>query len=76
VEDENCGAGVYSMNLKKSYILVNDEWNEDVLHEILDGLNVYDFIDPYILHSLMISSLDFIFSYPSFVSCFSLVSLN
>ncbi|KAK7312439.1 hypothetical protein VNO77_36299 [Canavalia gladiata] len=50
LENENGGAGVYSMNLRKSYILANDEWKEDILPEILDGHNVYDFIDPDILH--------------------------
>ncbi|KAI9117964.1 hypothetical protein K1719_011106 [Acacia pycnantha] len=52
LEDENGGAGVYSANLRKNYILANDEWKEDVLPEILDGHNVYDFIDPDILHRL------------------------
>ncbi|CAL0334115.1 unnamed protein product [Lupinus luteus] len=50
LENENGGAGVYSMNLRKHYILANDEWKEDILPEILDGHNVYDFIDPDILH--------------------------
>ncbi|RDX81850.1 Nucleolar GTP-binding protein 1, partial [Mucuna pruriens] len=50
LENENGGAGVYSMNLRKKYILSNDEWKEDILPEILDGHNVYDFIDPDILH--------------------------
>ncbi|XVF04712.1 hypothetical protein REPUB_Repub05bG0108700 [Reevesia pubescens] len=49
LEDENGGAGVYSANLRKKYILANDEWKEDILPEILDGHNVYDFIDPDIL---------------------------
>ncbi|MED6199064.1 hypothetical protein PIB30_072426 [Stylosanthes scabra] len=49
LENENGGAGVYSMNLRKHYILANDEWKEDILPEILDGHNVYDFIDPDIL---------------------------
>ena len=49
LEDENGGAGVYSANLRKNYILANDEWKEDILPEILDGHNVYDFIDPDIL---------------------------
>ncbi|XP_054813689.1 nucleolar GTP-binding protein 1-like [Prosopis cineraria] len=52
LEDENGGAGVYSANLRKNYILANDEWKEDILPEILDGHNVYDFIDPDILHRL------------------------
>jgi nucleolar GTP-binding protein len=50
LEEENGGAGVYSMNLRKHYILADDDWKEDILPEILDGHNVYDFIDPDILH--------------------------
>ncbi|XP_028774029.1 nucleolar GTP-binding protein 1 [Neltuma alba] len=52
LENENGGAGVYSANLRKNYILANDEWKEDVLPEIFEGHNVYDFIDPDILHRL------------------------
>ncbi|GAB4855746.1 hypothetical protein Ancab_024390 [Ancistrocladus abbreviatus] len=48
-EDENGGAGVYSANLRKHYILANDDWKEDIMPEILDGHNVYDFVDPDIL---------------------------
>ncbi|KAM2630807.1 hypothetical protein TB1_029631 [Malus domestica] len=51
LENENGGAGVYSASLKKHYI-ANDEWKEDVMPEILDGHNVYDFVDPDILHRL------------------------
>ncbi|OMO83872.1 hypothetical protein CCACVL1_11114 [Corchorus capsularis] len=46
LEEENGGAGVYSASLRKYYILANDEWKEDILPEILDGHNVYDFLDP------------------------------
>ncbi|GAY50342.1 hypothetical protein CUMW_125830 [Citrus unshiu] len=49
LEDENGGAGVYSASLKKNYILANEEWKDDVMPEILDGHNVYDFVDPDIL---------------------------
>lgn len=49
LEDENGGAGVYSASLKKNYILAKEEWKEDVMPEILDGHNVYDFVDPDIL---------------------------
>ncbi|KAB1208573.1 Nucleolar GTP-binding protein 1 [Morella rubra] len=52
LENENGGAGVYSASLKKNYILANDEWKEDVMPEIIDGHNVYDFIDPDILQRL------------------------
>ncbi|KAI3984533.1 hypothetical protein MKX01_040410 [Papaver californicum] len=49
LEEENGGAGVYSASLKKHYILAHDEWKEDNMPEILDGHNVYDFVDPDIL---------------------------
>lgn len=52
MENENGGAGVYSASLKKHYILANDEWKEDIMPEILDGHNVYDFVDPDILQRL------------------------
>ncbi|RRT40834.1 hypothetical protein B296_00034418 [Ensete ventricosum] len=49
LEEENGGAGVYSANLRKYYILADEEWKEDIMPEILDGHNVYDFVDPDIL---------------------------
>ena len=52
LENENDGVGVYSASLKKHYILVNDEWKEDVMPENLDGHNVFYFVDPDILHRL------------------------
>ncbi|WOL19213.1 hypothetical protein Cni_G28010 [Canna indica] len=52
LEEENGGAGVYSASLKKHYILDDEEWKEDIMPEILDGHNVYDFIDPDILQRL------------------------
>ncbi|XP_074569259.1 nucleolar GTP-binding protein 1-like [Curcuma longa] len=52
LEEENGGAGVYSANLRKNYLLANEEWKEDVMPEILDGHNVYDFVDPDILQRL------------------------
>lgn len=52
LEEENGGAGVYSASLKKHYMLANDEWKEDIMPEILDGHNVYDFVDADILHRL------------------------
>lgn len=45
IEIENGGAGVYSINLKEKYILDDDNWKEDIMPEILDGKNVYDFLD-------------------------------
>ncbi|TBU24389.1 GTP binding protein 4 [Dichomitus squalens] len=52
VEAEEGGAGVYNINLKKSYLLENDEWKNDVMPEIMDGKNIADFIDPDILEKL------------------------
>jgi len=46
LEAENGGPGVYSVNLKKNYLLDDDEWKEDKVPEIVDGKNVYDYIDP------------------------------
>lgn len=52
LENENGGAGVYSANLRKRYILANEEWRDDLIPEIMDGHNIADFIDPDILQRL------------------------
>ena len=52
IEEENGGAGVYNINLRQDYRLANDEWKEDRVPEVLDGKNVYDFIDPDIASKL------------------------
>jgi nucleolar GTP-binding protein len=46
IEEENGGAGVYSLDLKKNYLLADDEWKYDRVPEVFNGMNVYDFIDP------------------------------
>jgi nucleolar GTP-binding protein len=46
IEEENGGAGVYNVDLKDKYLLENPEWKHDKIPEVLDGKNVYDFIDP------------------------------
>ncbi len=46
IEDEEGGAGVYNVDLKKKYMLDSNEWNHDKVPEVFDGKNVYDFIDP------------------------------
>lgn len=46
IELENGGAGVYNINLKEKYILDDEEWKNDAMPEILEGKNVYDFLDP------------------------------
>lgn len=52
IEAENGGAGVYNINLKDKYLLDDDEWKNDVMPEVLDGKNVYDFLDPAIAAKL------------------------
>ena len=46
VEEENGGAGVYNVNLRSQYQLADEDWKEDRVPEVLNGKNVYDFIDP------------------------------
>lgn len=52
LEVENGGAGVYNVDLKKKYLLKEDDWKYDVIPEFLDGHNVADFIDPEIEEKL------------------------
>lgn len=52
IEAENGGAGVFNINLKDSYLLEDDDWKNDVMPEILNGKNVYDFLDPEIAAKL------------------------
>lgn len=45
-EEENGGAGVFQPNYKDAYILEDEQWKNDIIPELLNGKNVYDFIDP------------------------------
>ncbi|MBA0603948.1 hypothetical protein Gorai_000033, partial [Gossypium raimondii] len=49
LEDENGGTGVYSASLSKNYVLENNESKEDIMTKIVDGHNLYNFIDTDIL---------------------------
>eukprot|EP00171_Calliarthron_tuberculosum_P013356 IDg13356t1 len=46
LQEENGGAGVYSMDWRKLYGLKKEDWKYDVIPEIVDGKNIADFIDP------------------------------
>lgn len=46
IEAEQGGAGVYQPDYHEAYLLDHEEWKSDIIPEILDGKNVYDFIDP------------------------------
>ena len=50
--EENGGAGVYSADLRKHYLLEDDDWKYDIMPEILNGKNVADFVDPEIEEKL------------------------
>jgi len=46
LQEEQGGPGVYSVDLKKQYMLQDDSWKYDLVPEIFEGKNVADFIDP------------------------------
>eukprot|EP00299_Pterocystis_sp_00344_P008061 c2900_g1_i1.p1 GENE.c2900_g1_i1~~c2900_g1_i1.p1 ORF type:complete len:653 (-),score=128.79 c2900_g1_i1:30-1988(-) len=49
---ENGGAGVYAIDVNKNYLLKNEEWKYDRIPEIMDGMNIADFVDEDILRRL------------------------
>lgn len=51
-ENEQGGAGRFVFDMKKQYSLANSEWRYDVVPEIMDGMNVADFVDEDILAKL------------------------
>eukprot|EP00834_Sanchytrium_tribonematis_P004182 NODE_191_length_13422_cov_1.451025.p4 type:complete len:575 gc:universal NODE_191_length_13422_cov_1.451025:8969-10693(+) len=53
LELQNGGTGVYSVDLKKKYILENEDWKYDPIPEIMDGRNVADFFDSDIQEKLL-----------------------
>ncbi|EXJ90290.1 nucleolar GTP-binding protein [Capronia coronata CBS 617.96] len=46
IEEENGGAGVYNVDLKKIYDLADSEWNHDKVPEFFHGKNIADYVDP------------------------------
>eukprot|EP01064_Diplonema_japonicum_P026666 TRINITY_DN3817_c0_g1_i2.p1 TRINITY_DN3817_c0_g1~~TRINITY_DN3817_c0_g1_i2.p1 ORF type:complete len:652 (+),score=228.07 TRINITY_DN3817_c0_g1_i2:71-2026(+) len=46
IEAENGGPGVHSMDMRKNYLLDDEDWKYDIMPEIIDGKNIMDFIDP------------------------------
>lgn len=53
LQEENGGAGVYRADICKNYLLKHEEWKHDIVPEILDGKNVFDYIDPEIEQRLL-----------------------
>jgi nucleolar GTP-binding protein len=52
LEEQDGGAGVYNIDMRKKYLLENDDWKNDRIPEVFKGQNVYDFIDPAIEEKL------------------------
>eukprot|EP01025_Chloroclados_australasicus_P005681 TRINITY_DN1176_c1_g1_i5.p1 TRINITY_DN1176_c1_g1~~TRINITY_DN1176_c1_g1_i5.p1 ORF type:complete len:676 (-),score=94.41 TRINITY_DN1176_c1_g1_i5:473-2500(-) len=46
LQEMHGGAGVYISNLRKNYLLQDDEWKDDIIPEFMDGSNIFDYIDP------------------------------
>lgn len=46
IEAENGGAGVFNVDLRADWDLKNPAWKYDKIPEIVNGKNVFDFIDP------------------------------
>jgi len=46
IESEQGGPGIYAMDYRKLFKLDNPDWAYDIAPEIVDGMNVSDFIDP------------------------------
>eukprot|EP00331_Platyophrya_macrostoma_P027340 CAMPEP_0176436172 /NCGR_PEP_ID=MMETSP0127-20121128/17796_1 /TAXON_ID=938130 /ORGANISM="Platyophrya macrostoma, Strain WH" /LENGTH=648 /DNA_ID=CAMNT_0017819413 /DNA_START=29 /DNA_END=1975 /DNA_ORIENTATION=+ len=53
MEWENGGPGRYQPNTRKTWDLENPEWVDDIMPDIMDGHNVYDFVDPEIHQRLV-----------------------
>lgn len=52
LEAESGGPGVYSVDMKKNYLLANAEWKHDVIPEIWEGKNIADYVDVDIIEKL------------------------
>ncbi|KAJ4580833.1 Nucleolar GTP-binding protein 1 [Exophiala dermatitidis] len=46
IEEENGGAGVYNVDLKKVYDLADPDWTHDKIPEFFNGKNIADYVDP------------------------------
>lgn len=53
LEAEGGGPGVYSMDMRKNWLLENPDWKYDPIPEIQDGQNIADVIDPEIEQRLL-----------------------
>jgi len=44
--EKNGGDSVFYVPDRAHFMLENDEWKNDIMPEIMDGKNVFDFVDP------------------------------
>ena len=50
--EQNGGHGVFSISDREHFMLEKPEWKNDIWPEIMDGKNVFDYVDPDILKKL------------------------
>merc|ERR1711957_293504 len=50
--EANGGIGVFSISDREHFMLEKPEWKNDIWPEIMDGKNVFDYVDPDILSKL------------------------
>ena len=46
LQEKQAGAGAYNVDFRKEWSLKDTEWKYDAIPEIMDGMNVADWIDP------------------------------
>lgn len=46
LEEENGGAGVYNIDLKRNYVEMDPDHRHDIMPEFLNGRNISDYVDP------------------------------
>lgn len=58
LEEDGGGAGIYSVDLRKRYLLADSSWKYDPIPEIFNGKNVADYVDPEIEEHLQALELE------------------
>lgn len=53
LQDQQGGAGVYAFPLQEHFLLENPNWKYDIAPEIINGMNVWDYVDPDIEKKLL-----------------------
>jgi len=46
LERDHGGPGLYNYDMRKNYLLDNPDWKYDEYPEIINGMNLFDYIDP------------------------------